>query len=328
MFYIETDSFAPAVNLAHEEYFLKVRDLEEDVFMLWRNEPVVVVGRFQNTVEEINSRFAREQHIQVVRRISGGGAVYQDLGNLCYSFILHDVQPKIFDKAQYIRPLVDVLTNLGVRVDVTARNDLTAGGKKFSGNAMALHKNRLLFHGTLLFESNLDVLEAVLRSPELRIASKAVKSVRGNITNLKEHLPEKMDIVQFKQRLKDLLPANMPTVDYIPGRGDLEAVQKLATTKYESWDWNFGNNPGSSMHRSRQFVDGVLEIDMQLEKGCIQYCRLSESSNRLPRLGEIEKRLAGVRYTLADMLEALNGSAIEGTTGLISAEDFVQWMMV
>jgi lipoate-protein ligase A len=328
MFYIETDSFAPKVNLAYEEYFLKVRDLEEDLFMLWRNEPVVVVGRFQNTVEEIDSRFAREQHIQVVRRISGGGAVYQDLGNLCYSFILHDVQPKVFDKARYIRPLVDALTHLGVGVEVTTRNDLTVGGKKFSGNAMALHKNRLLFHGTLLFESNLDVLEAVLRSPELRIASKAVKSVRGNITNLKEHLHETMDIVQFKKRLKNLLSANISTVEYIPGREDLEAVRKLATTKYESWDWNFGNNPGSRIYRSRQLVDGLLEIELQLDKGCIQYCHLSGNSNRLPRLGEIERRLVGVRYTFSDILEALNGSKIEGTTGLISAGDFVQWMMV
>jgi lipoate---protein ligase len=328
MLYIETNSFAPPINLACEEYFLKGWDLEEDLFMLWRNEPAVVVGRFQNTVEEINSRFARDHCIPVVRRISGGGAVYHDLGNLCFSFILHDIQPKIFDKSQYIRPLFDALARLGIRVEVTARNDLMVEGKKFSGNAMALHRDRLLFHGTLLFETNLDVLDAVLSGPESGIVSKAVKSIRGSITNLKDHLSEAMDIVQFKRRLKDLLSADIPTVEYVPSREQWDAVQNLARKKYESWDWNFGNNPGSEIHRSRKLMDGILEMDLQLDKGRIQDCRVQSSSSILPGPEKLAKRLVGVRYTFKDVLNVCIGSGIDGTASLVSAEDFAQWIMV
>jgi lipoate-protein ligase A len=132
MKYIETGSCSPAVNLAYEEYFLKGKDLEEDLFMLWRNEPAIVVGRFQNTLVEINSSFAEAHQIQVIRRISGGGTVYHDLGNLCFSFILHDVKPEIIDKSKYVRPLVDALSRLAIQTEVTGRNDLTIGGKKIS----------------------------------------------------------------------------------------------------------------------------------------------------------------------------------------------------
>ena len=328
MIYIETGSYTPAVNLAYEEYFLKVRELENDLFMLWRNEPAVVVGHFQNIQEEVNSGFAQAHHIHIIRRISGGGAVYQDLGNLCFSFVLHDVRPKVFDKSSYVRPLVEALAQLGIHADVTARNDLRIDGKKFSGNAMALHKDRLLFHGTLLFETELDVLEDVLSGPQSGIVSKAVKSLRSSVTNLKEHLPETMDIVQFKKRLKDLLSANTSAVEYILSREDLYSIQKLAKTKYESWDWNFGNNPGSIIHRSRQLIDGVLEIDLQLDKGCIRACHTMSSSNMLPNLGDIEERLVGVRYTFADVLGALTSTGIDEMSDLISTEDLVQWIMI
>ena len=328
MLYIETNSLAPSINLACEEYFLKGRDLAEDLFMLWRDAPVVVVGRFQNTVEEINSRFARDHHIPVVRRISGGGAVYHDLGNLCFSFILHDIQPKIFDKSRYIRPLADALARLGIRVKVTARNDLMLEDKKFSGNAMALHKDRLLFHGTLLFETDLDVLEAVLSGPESGVVSKAVKSIRGSITNLKRHLYEMVDIEQFKTRLKDLLCADIPTVEYRPSREEWNAVQNLARSKYETWDWNFGNNPGSKIHLSRPLMDGLLEMDLRLDRGCIQDCRIQSSSSMLPEAGELAKRLVGVRYTFEDVLNVCMGSGIHRTAGWFSAEDFAQWILI
>src|SRR5689334_17134180 len=146
MKYIETGSNSPAVNLSYEEYFLKGKDLEEDVLMLWQNEPTIVVGRFQNTLEEINSTFAEAHNIQIIRRISGGGAVYHDLGNLCFSFILHDVQPEVIDKSKYLQPLVSALNKLGIQAEVTKRNDLIIAGSKFSGNAMAFSRNRLLFH--------------------------------------------------------------------------------------------------------------------------------------------------------------------------------------
>ena len=163
MLCIETGSRNPAVNLAFEEYFFKGKDMVDDVFMLWQSEPTVVIGRFQNIWEETNFRFADEHNIQIIRRISGGGAVYQDAGNLCFSFILQNIPLEKFNKSTHIQPIVNALAQLGLQADVSKRNDLSIGGKKFSGNAMAYRQNRLLFHGTLLFDSDLDMLEKVIK---------------------------------------------------------------------------------------------------------------------------------------------------------------------
>ena len=327
MIYIETESCTPAINLAYEEYFLKGKDFEEDFFMLWRNTPAIVVGRFQNTLEEINSIFAEAHQIQIIRRITGGGAVYHDLGNLCFSFILHDIKPEIVDKSKYVRPLMDALTQLGVQPEKNKRNDLTVAGRKFSGNAMALHKNRLLFHGTLLFDTDLEMLEDVLKRSAGEIESKGVKSVRSRVTNLKEYLPARMNILQFKQRLKKLLIEDTPTATYTPSQKDLDAIQELVKTKYETWEWNFGNNPNSRIQRSGQFPSGALEIFLELEKGYIQTCRINSDFKIPVETIELEKRLEKVRYTSTDVQSALSGLDFAKKPGSISKDDLVQWIM-
>jgi lipoate-protein ligase A len=324
--YIETGSYSPAVNLSYEEYFLKGKDLEEDLLMLWRNEPTIVVGRFQNTLVEINASFAEAYHIQVIRRISGGGAVYHDLGNVCFSFILHDIQPKVIDKSKYIRPIVDALAQLGVHAELTQRNDLTVAGKKFSGNAMALHKNRLLFHGTLLFDTDLEMLEQALKTSEVKILSKGVQSARTKVTNLKEYLFEEMSVIQFKERLKELLSAYAFPVTYIPCKDDLEAIQELVKTKYETWSWNFGKNPSSTVHRSCLLPEGVLEIYLKLEKGSIQLCQITDDFATPIGFGEVEKSLTNVRYTYADIRNALTDLNLENKLGSIYMDDLVHWI--
>ena len=326
MKYIETESCKPAINLAYEEYFLKGKDLEENILMLWRNEPVIVVGRFQNTLEEINSSFAEAHNIQVIRRISGGGAVYHDLGNLCFSFILHDVRPEIIDKSKYICPLVEALRQLGVQVEITRRNDLTVAGKKISGNAMALHKNRLLFHGTLLFDADLEILDESLRETMSKITSKGVKSVRSIVTNLREYLSTEMDTLQFKQSLKQLLFSVTPTTQYVPDQEDFNSIQKLVRTKYETWEWNFGNNPSSTIQRSFPLPYGAIEIQLELEKGFIKDCQIKGELNMLIKPGEIEKQLRGVRYTLRDIQRALREPPYT-VSSLISIDDLVHWII-
>ena len=326
MKYIETGSCSPAINLAYEDYFLKGKDLEEDLLMLWRNEPAIVVGRFQNTLEEINSSFAEAHQIQVIRRISGGGAVYHDWGNLCFSFILQNIRPEIIDKSKYVRPLIDALNQLGIQAEMTRRNDLVIAGKKFSGNAMALRKNRLLFHGTLLFDTDLEILDQVLRGPAVEIESKGVKSVRSRVTNLKEYFPAEMDILQFKQSMKGLLLADSPAATYTPSLEDLDAIQELVKTKYETWQWNYGKNPNSRIERSCQFPDGSLQIHLEVEKGYIKTCRITSDSKIPVSPGEIEKRLENVRYLSTDLQDALSGLDLEKKLGFISNDAFVQWM--
>jgi lipoate-protein ligase A len=324
MKYIETGSCSPAINLAYEEYFLKGKDLEEDVFMLWRNEPAVVVGRFQNTLTEINSSFAEAHRIQVRRRISGGGAVYHDLGNLCFSFILQDIQPEVLDKSKYVRPLITALNKMGVQAEVTNRNDLTIAGKKFSGNAMALCKNRLLFHGTLLFDTDLAILNEVLKSSGVIIESKGVKSVRSSVINLKECFPGEMNILQFKQNMKQILWADTPGETYIPSQEDLDAIQELVKTKYEAWEWNFGRDPNSRIERCCQFPDGLVQIHLELEKGVIKNCQIKSSSKKVTNTTEIEEQLENVRYAPTDIKLALSGLDIVQKLGFASNDDFVQ----
>ncbi len=294
--------------------------------MLWRSEPTIVVGRFQNTLEEVNAGFAEAHHIQVIRRISGGGAVYHDLGNVCFSFILHDTQPNVIDKSKYTRPVVDALAQLGVHAELTHRNDLAVGGKKFSGNAMALRKNRLLFHGTLLFDTDLEMLERALKTSEVKILSKGVQSARSGVTNLKEYLFEEMTVIQFKERLKELLFAGASPVMYIPCKDDLDAIQELVKIKYETWSWNFGNNPRSTIHRFRPLPEGILEIHLELEKGCIQLCYLTGNFATPIRFGEVEKSLKNIRYTYAEIRNALIGLDLENKLGSISKDDLVQWI--
>jgi lipoate-protein ligase A len=327
MLFIETGTCKPARNLAYEDYFLNGKNLKEDIFMLWRNEPAIVVGRFQNTLEEINTSFVEKHQIQVLRRISGGGAVYHDPGNLCFSFILHDIAPEIVDKSKYIRPLVDALAILGVRAEVTRRNDLTVDGKKFSGNAMALHKNRLLFHGTLLFDSDLEILHEALKSSSVIVDSKAVRSMRSQVTNLKGYLPQSMDIILFKQRLEQLLFTDNNSSYFKPDKEDLDAINELVKKKYETWEWNFGHNPKSTFRRSWNSPEGTLEITIQLDKGYIKSCQLKSDFETPTGHDEIENLLKNIRYTSADIRMALNRSDIPDQLGSISRDNLIKMII-
>jgi lipoate-protein ligase A len=315
MLYIETGSTTPAINLAYEEYFLKGKNLQDDLFMLWRNEPVIVVGRFQNTQEQIHASIAEARQLKVIRRISGGGAVYHDLGNLCFSFILHDIKPEIIDKSKYAKPLLDAFARLGVQAHITSRNDLTVNGRKFSGNAMALHKTRLLFHGTLLIDTDLEILEKVLQGPGVHIQSKGVKSFRSDVANLKDFLPAGMDIIQLKQQLIQLLFFEDPY------------MENLVKTKYDTWEWNFGKNPDSRIQQSFQLPDGVLEISLELAKGVIRTCQIKSDFYKPIDLSELEKRLINVRYTFRDVQDALMDFDIHKNLGSISKDELLKWII-
>jgi lipoate-protein ligase A len=328
MLYIETGSTTPAINLAYEEYFLKGKDLQDDLFMLWRNEPVIVVGRFQNTQEQIHTSYAKARQLKVIRRISGGGAVYHDLGNLCFSFILHDIKPEIIDKSKYAKPLLDAFARLGVHAQITSRNDLTVDGRKFSGNAMALHKTRLLFHGTLLIDTDLEILEKVLQGPEGHIQSKGVKSFRSHVVNLKDFLPTGLDIIQLKQQLIQLLFFGEPYTEYVPNQEDLNAIQNLVETKYNSWEWNFGKNPDSRIQQSFRLPDGNLEIYLELANGVIRTCQLRSDFSKPIDLSELEKRLINVRYTFIDVQNVLMDTDINKNLGSIFMDEFLKAIII
>lgn len=260
MKYILSNSFNPYFNLALEEYIFKTVGALEDFIILWQNDNTIVIGRHQNTIEEINSDFVKKNKINVVRRITGGGAVYHDLGNLNFSFITGYDKNNMIDYQKYTIPVINALKKLGVNAELSGRNDLTIDGKKFSGNAQSMHKGRILHHGTLLFDSNLDILGKVLNVSLDKIQSKGIKSVRSRVTNIKDYLEKGTSIDQFKEvLLKNLFESN-GLEEYCLSEDDINSINKLKESKYDTWEWNYGKSPKFNFKNSKRFANGKLEI--------------------------------------------------------------------
>jgi len=225
MKYIDSQSSNPYFNLALEEYVLKNFSIEEDIIFLWQNTPTIVVGNNQNTIEEINMPFVNEKKIKVVRRLSGGGAVYQDLGNLNFTFLMSLEKPANLEIKKFALPVVEALNKLGVPAELTGRNDITVEGKKISGNAQRLFRNKLLHHGTLLFDTDLEVMAKVLQVGLDKIQSKGIKSIRSRVTNIKPYLAKQKTILEFRESiLSELFQINI-----VPGNGILVILPLTAS---------------------------------------------------------------------------------------------------
>lgn len=306
--YIENLSTDPCFNLAMEEHLFNSLEPENDgYFLLWQNEPTIVVGRFQNTLEEINGDFVKSRKVNVVRRISGGGAVYHDHGNLNYTFIVHSKTETPFDFAFYTKPIIDILRKLGVNAEFTSRNDLTIDGKKFSGNAQYMRKGRLLHHGTLLFDSDLDILTQALNVSEDKFLSKGIKSIRSRVTNILPHLhSDDMDIASFKEVILDNLTHDNTGI--VRSSLPVEVMQKitdLAESKYRTWDWNYGKSPEFTEKKIKRFDCGKIEALIQVEKGQIQSCRFYGDFFGNGNLEDIERLILGKEYNRIELEKAL-----------------------
>jgi len=248
MLCIASEYSDPYLNLASEEYLLKERS--EDFFLLYRNAPCIVIGKHQNAMAEVNHAFIRERQIRVARRISGGGAVYHDPGNLNFTFITTGEEGKLVDYGRYTLPIIEAMGTLGLKVSVGKRNELLLGTKKISGTACHVFKHRVLHHGTLLFSSDLETLENALRAGEGPREDRAVRSVRSEVTNISDHLPDEMDILDFQDRILDYILRTMAgAVPYRYNREDLKRIHVLRDSKFSTREWNFGYNPGYRFSR-------------------------------------------------------------------------------
>ena len=269
MFFIQNDCTDPAWNLALDEYLLTC--FPGEVLTLWRNGPSVIIGKNQNALEEIDLDFVRAHQIPVVRRLTGGGAVFHDLGNINYTLIRPCEAGDFNNYAKFTRPIVDFLATLDVRAELSGRNDLLVDGLKFSGNAQAVRGERILHHGTLLFSADLSRLSGALRPPKLKLESKAVKSVSSRVTNLADHLPSPMPVGEFLARLRAYFLQAVPGLcPYTLTPADRDAVDRLRSTKYAAWDWNFGASPRYTWSRAAKFPFGLVDVRLDVEQGVIR----------------------------------------------------------
>lgn len=235
MLLIQNDNTNPYFNLALEEYFLK--EFGKDYFILWQNEPCVVIGKNQNALAEINEDFVRKNNIKIARRISGGGAVYHDLGNLNFTFVINDIGNNLRNYKKFLTPVIDALATLGIKSEMSERNDLTINGLKFSGNAQYKYKNRLLHHGTILFSSNLNNVRASLKTDNT-VKGRWVKSVPSSITNLQEHLKTPLNIEDLKMIIQNQIKISQGSLSkYNLTKANNEKITKLVDEKYATDKW-------------------------------------------------------------------------------------------
>ncbi len=294
----------PYFSLAAEEYFLK--NFQEDFFMLWRSKPSVVVGKHQNALAEINHEFVHENQIPVARRLSGGGTVFHDPGNVNFTFIrnvkdISEVNFKVFTV-----PVVAALKKLGVEAYTTGRNDLLIDGKKISGNAEHVHKNRVLHHGTLLFDSHLEALKGALKVDLSKFEDKAVQSNRSEVTNIANYLPNPISVEEFTRFIFDEICGTYPDFKvYGPTLEDIAAIEKLAIEKYQTWDWVFGYSPRYRFTNTIETANGAISVSLLVEKGRITEVAFSgEIQDETAQ--KLANALIGCRHDFQEVTSALS----------------------
>lgn len=302
---INTD---PYFNIACEEYLFN--ELEVDSFMLYRNENAIIVGKHQNTLAEINYKYAKENNIKVVRRLSGGGTVYHDLGNLNFTFIRKNQSQNLVNFRKHMQAIVDVLLQLGVVAEVGKKNDLTIDGKKFSGNAEHVYKDKVLHHGTLLFSSDINVLSQALEVNPNKYKDKAVKSVRSKVINIGDYLLEKTNIQHFAEVIMNHIIENTSNARaYHLSAIDIDKIQKLVESKYATWEWNFAYSPAYIFKNNTTSEAGNTEISLEVENGIIKQLKLSSDLIDSKTIAKIENILLESRHEEIEIrtkLENLN----------------------
>jgi lipoate-protein ligase A len=320
----------PALNLALEEYALRRLPAEHDYLLFYINEPSIIIGKNQNTHEEINSAYVEKHGIHVVRRLSGGGAVYHDLGNLNYSFITNDDGQSFHNYLKFTEPVVRALRRLGVRAELTGRNDIQVGERKISGNAQFATKGRMFTHGTLLFDSDIGSVAAALNVDPGKIQSKGIKSIRSRVANISEFLPQPMSIEAFRTALLESIfgcaAAEVPKVRL--SERDWEGIRKLAAERYRSWDWNYGKSPKANIRRSKRFEGaGTIDARLDIEDGRIAAVRLFGDFFGTADVQELEQRLTGVKYERGAIEAALDGVDVALYFGRVEKPAFVDLLL-
>lgn len=306
MKYIVNKSNNPAYNIALEAYVFRELLSEDEIFILWINEPAIIIGKHQNTIQEINKEYIDAHGIHVARRLSGGGAVYHDLNNLNYTIISNKSEEGAFDFKTFSQPVIETLADLGVKAEFTGRNDLEINGKKFCGNAQAYYKGRMMHHGCLLFDVDMTVLGDALKVSKDKIESKGIKSVRARVTNIIDELPEKITVNEFSDKILAKMKETYPDMtEYVLSEDELAKIQKSADEQFGNWDWVYGKAPEYTIERNVRYPAGKINTFANVEKSIIKNIKIFGDFFGIKDVQDIEELLVGTRYENKDVLEKL-----------------------
>lgn len=306
MKYIVNKSNNPAYNIALEAYAFRELLSEDEIFILWINEPAIIIGKHQNTIQEINKEYIDAHGIHVARRLSGGGAVYHDLNNLNYTIISNKSEEGAFDFKTFSQPVIETLADLGVKAEFTGRNDLEINGKKFCGNAQAYYKGRMMHHGCLLFDVDMTVLGDALKVSKDKIESKGIKSVRARVTNILDELPEKITVNEFSDKILAKMKETYPDMtEYVLSEDELAKIQKSADEQFGNWDWVYGKAPEYTIERNVRYPAGKINTFANVEKSIIKNIKIYGDFFGIKDVQDIEELLVGTRYEYKDVLEKL-----------------------
>lgn len=328
MLFIDNQNITdPRINLAIEEYVLKHLDVEENTYLLFYiNEPSIIIGKHQNTVEEIHVDYVRDNQIHVVRRLSGGGAVYHDLGNLNFSFITKDDGKSFSNFKKFTEPVIQALHQLGVQAELSGRNDIHVEGRKISGNAQFSTKGRMFSHGTLMFDVKVEDVVQALNVKKEKIESKGIKSVRSRVANITDFLGEKtMSILEFRQfLLEHIFDKQQEIPEYVLTEKDWEKIYQIRDEHYGNWDWNYGESPIFNVQQTKRFPVGTIDVRLDVgEKSIIQGCKIFGDFFGIGDVADIEQRLIGVRYERESLEETLSDLDLKHYFGNVSLAEFL-----
>lgn len=326
MIFIDNEGVTdPKLNLALEEYALRNFSNNSDYLLFYINEPSIIIGRNQNTLEEINQEYIEENNIHVVRRISGGGAVYHDFGNLNFSFMTDYEFNKLNNFKQFTAPIVKILNDMGIPAEMKGRNDIVANDKKISGNAQFSSVKRMFSHGTLLFDSDLSEVTKALNVKMSKIKSKGHKSARSRVANIIEFLKEPMSTTEFRQKILDgLFEEKTDFETHKLSDDEWKAVHELKKEKYDNWDWNYGKSPKFDIQRTKRFKGGEIDLRIKVKKGGqIENLKIYGDFFGKEPVEKIEDALENVRYDKPDITEVVNQFDLYEYFGEIDKEEFI-----
>ncbi|MDW7669343.1 MAG: lipoate--protein ligase [Bacillota bacterium] len=326
MKYIETNWDVPYYNFALEDYLLNKAD-EGDYVFFYIHKPSIIVGKYQNTIEEVNKDFIEENNITVARRLSGGGAVYHDHGNLNFSFVHKASKSDMNNFKKFTKPVVDALKELGLNAHLSGRNDILIDDKKISGNAQYYTNGRLLHHGTLLYDSQMSNLVKSLKVRDLKIKSKGIKSVKSRVANISDFLNNKLPIEDFKDYLLKSFYQSRDIEKHDLDEEAMNYIEKKVKEQFSTWDWNWGKSPNFEIQKIDKFPFGILDTRLDIKDGLISHCKIYGDYFSKKDIVHLENSLIGLKYDKSELLKNEDVLNINEYFDDIEFNDYVDYLV-